>query len=303
MNQPAAPDSGTPAPQSPGAGTGAPTEFKAPWSGVQGVYTIGEGEAAKPWYEGIQEPEIKAYMKEKNYANPDEVARAAWNANKINKMAPEIQAVVEGKATPEQEKAFYSKLGVPETPDKYDLKPTQGVTIDPNLDKLGKEIFHKTGVTPKKAQEGYDLWNKTVGEMKAATEEAARVQNDKEMKALETRFGADLEKNKAAGQRAIQALGLNDEIMQKIEGSIGAASLIELLVAIGRKSDEGSGGFKDGGNGGDPNDPNLMTADQAKAKITALQGDAEFQKRYTNKADPGHAAALQLMEKLFAKAG
>ncbi len=310
MSEPAAPASGTPAAPAPGAAPATPpagtppaptSEFKAPWSDVQGVYTIGEGDAAKPWYEGIQEEPIREYMKEKNYANPYEAARAAWNANKLNKLTPDIEAFVNGKATPEQEAAIYKMLGRPETPDAYEFKVPQGVETDPELVKFGKDLFYSMGLPPSKAQAAFDKWQEFATKANAGYTEAARVQNETELADLSKRWGPELEANRAAGNRAVQALGLSNDLIQRIEANVGSAAIVELLAAIGKKGAEG--GFKGTGTNVDPNDPNTMTKEAAVAKIRELQTDTAFQKRYTDKTDPGHKDALTLMEKLFAKAG
>lgn len=313
MTEPAAPASGTPAAPAPGAAPATPpagtppatppaaTDFKAPWSDVQGVYTIGEGENAKPWYEGIQEEPIREYMKEKNYANPYEAARAAWNANKLNKITPDIQAVLDGKATPEQEAAFYKTLGRPDTPDAYDFKVPQGVETDEGLMKFGKELFHSMGLSPAKAQAAFDKWQEFATKTNATATEAIRVQNETELADLTKRWGAELDANRAAGNRAVQALGLSPELIKRVEDNMGSAAIVELLAAIGKKSGEGK--MVGTGTNVDPNDPNTMTKEQAAAKIKELQSDASFNKKYTDKTDPGHRDALTLMEKLFAKAG
>lgn len=299
--------SGTPSGEAPPAGAAAGGEqqqqFAAPWSGKEGLYTIGEGDNAKPWWEGIKEEPIREYMKTKNYANPEEAARAAWSANKLLNERGDPNSIIAPKpdAKPEEWDAFFNKLGRPESPDKYEFKHPEGVTVDADLEKLGRNIFHNLGATPAKAQAAMDMWNKAVMEKTAANAEAERVANETELGELAKTWGADLDKNKAAGERVMKALGLDAKFMEKIEGQIGSAAVVELLAKIGRKSDEGS--FKGGDTPpGDPENVDLMTAEQAQAKITQLQNDTEFQKRYTNKQDPGHAEALAKMEKLFAKA-
>jgi hypothetical protein len=264
-----------------------------------GVWKIGEGDAAKPWWSGIQEQPIKEYMEAKNYATPDEAARAAWNAHKMNTMAPEVQAVIEGKATPEQMNSFYSKLGRPEAPDKYNIKPLEGTTPDEGLMKFGKELFFELGANDAKAQAAYEKWEKHVAGMNAQVIEQERVANETALKTLETKWGADLEANKAAGLRAMQALGLDAAVQEQLDKNIGVAAVVELLAAIGKKSAEG--GFVSTGKNTDPDDPTNLSPEQASQRITTLQADPVFWGQYTNSKDPGHANAVQKMERLYAK--
>lgn len=263
---------------------------------------IGEGEAAKPWYEGIAEPEIKEYMKAKNYANPYEAARAAWSANKMVTVQADVQAFLDGKATPEQEAAVFQRMGRPPSADKYDLK--FGDTADEGLSKLGKEIFFELGANPAKAQKAVDKYNQFVLAHAASQQEAERVENETALKAIETKWGPELEAHKAAGKRYVEAAMakgvVSKELMEKLDNSIGVAAVVELFAGLGKLSDEP--GLKGGGTGADPNDVSTMTPEAAKSKIDTLKGDAEFQKKYTDKNHPEHKSALALMEQLYAKA-
>lgn len=294
-DEPAAPAApGTPAvpPAAPAAPAVPPAEPAAPPAAPSGE---------KPWWDGkITEPEIVEFAKAKNYTSGEEALRAAWSANKMVKMEPAVQAYLEGKATPEQEAAVLNKLR-PESPDKYEFKHADGVVVDADLEKLGRNIFHTLGVPQAKAQQAMDMWNKSVGEKQAANIEAERVANEKALSDLTKTWGADLDKNRAAGDRVMKALGLEPAFMEKIEAQIGSAAVVELLARIGRKSDEGA--FKGEGTNppGDQNDPSLMTPEQANAKATSLRADPEFNKKYEDANHPEHSAAVKLMEQLYAR--
>lgn len=300
--EPAAPAApGTPAvpPAAPAAPPAAPAADPAAPPAAPAAPAAPSGE--KPWWDGkITEPEIVEYAKAKNYASPEEALRAAWSANKMNKLEPAVQAYLEGKATPEQEAAVLNKLR-PETADKYEFKHADGVVVDKNLEVLSKNIFHKLGVPQTKAQEAMDMWNEAVGKQQAANVEANRVANEAALTDLAKTWGADLDKNKAAGDRVMKSLGLDPAFMEKVEAQIGSAAIVELLARIGRKSDEGA--FKGEGSNppGNPEDPNLMTPEQANAKAAALRSDPEFNKKYLDKNHAEHAGAVKLMEQLYAK--
>lgn len=301
MTEPAAPAAvpGTPAMPAPGA---AAATFETPWSKAEGTYMIGEGDSARPWYEGISEEPIREYMKTKNYANPYEAARAAWSANQMNKLEPAVQAYLEGKATPEQEAAILNKLGRPESADKYTFKHTDGITVDAELETLGRNIFHKLGASQSKAQEAMGMWNKAVSERTAKNTEDARIANEKALEDLGKSWGADLDKNRAAGDRVLKALNLKPEVLASVEENMGSAAFVELLATIGRKTDEGA--FKAGDTPpGNPNDVTNMNPEQAAARIKVLNGDTEFQTKYTTGTHPEHKDAVALMSQLFAKAG
>jgi len=302
MSEVAAPQTGTPAAPEPGAAAqGAAQGFETPWSKAEGVYSIGEGENAKPWWSGIQEEPIRAYAEEKKYANPEEALRAAWNANKLNKLTPDIEAFVAGKATPEQEATIHKLMGRPENADAYELKPAEGVQTEAELDALAKKVFFELGVPPARAQKAYDMYNEGVTAFNAAQQAAQQAANDQAMADLTKRWGSDLEANRVAGNKAVHALGIANDLVEKIEANIGSAAIVELLAVIGKKMGEGS--FQGASQSTDPNDPNTMTPQAAQSRINTLQADAEFQKKYTDANHPEHKSAVETMQKLFARAG
>lgn len=273
----------------------------APWAagaGATGAWQIGEGAAAKPWWDAIPEPEARAHVAAKQYANPAELALANYNLTKMQRGADDILALPGKDAKPEQWDAVWKKLGRPDKPDAYDLKFGEGVKTDDSMVKFGKDLFYEMGLSNERAQKAAEKWNGFIGEHTSGIIKEMQDTNKAELDALSSKWGADLEKNKAAGQRAVQALGISNAFIERIEGAIGSAPVVELLAMIGRKSDEGA--FKGGGSG-DANDPANMTAQQAQAKIDALMGDAEFQKKYHDKNHPSHADAVRQMERLFVR--
>ena len=279
-------------------GTGGGGEHPvAPWAAANGgMWRVGEGDKARDWYETIPEGPVRDHVKAKGYTNPFELANGNYNLTKLQTGSSDVIAVPGKDAKPEDWGAFYTKLGRPESADKYDLKFGEGVKTDERVVKFGKELFFELGVPAGKAQAAADKWNAFTAEVEAQELAAAQKANETALAALETKWGQDLGANKAAGERVVRALKLSEESMNAIESAIGAAPLVELLATIGRKSDEGS--FFDGGGNKDPNDPNNMTKDAATARIAQLQGDAEFNKKYLDKAHPGHAEAVQTMLKL-----
>lgn len=256
----------------------------------------------KPWWDGVQEQPIRDFMQAKNYKDPNEAARALWNLNRVTTIQGDVQAVFDGKATPEQEANFYSKLGRPASAEKYDLKPGEGVEVHAELDKAARTFMFEAGLTQKQAAKVYEAHNKAVIAINAAQAEKERADNETALKALETSWGPELEANKAAGMRVLEALKLPDDVMQKIESSVGVAGVVQLLAAIGRKSGEGT--FKGGDNNqADPNNPDTMSAEQAKARVQALMADTDFQNAIQDKKNPDRKAKLEYWEKLNARAG
>lgn len=273
-----------------------PAAFTPPWgSDVNQMWMI-EG---KPWFDvAIPEGPAREHAREKQYKNPVVVTDSLYNANKMMRMDTRLAVPDFETAKPEDIAAYYDKRGRPANPDAYDIKAPDGVKFDDTVLKFGKTIAHELGLNPKEAQtmvSKYTEFEQRISAEKATQEKAA---NDAALTALETAYGADLAPNKEAGLRVVQALKLPETVMQGVEKAIGNAALIDLLVRIGKASSE-SGGFKggDGGTNGEVNTPQA-----AQAKIDQLMADPAFNAKYTNKNNPGHAAALKEMEQLYARA-
>ena len=304
------PAGGAPAGTTPPAGgtPGAEHPATAPWSGSTDVWKVGEAGKEQPWYSAVPEEPVRELMKVKNYKNPGELAVAYHNLNKLQNNSGDVIAFPKTDAKPEEiaafEKTLYSKLGRPEAADKYEFKHIEGVQPDEALTKLGKEIFFDLGASPAKAQAAMEKWDKAVLAMHTSMQEQEQQANDKALTTLSAKWGAELDTNKAAGLRAVKSLeakGLSTETITKLESNIGAAAVVELLAVLGKGSAEGDGTKGGGNQNTDPNNPDTMNKEQAAAKIKSLQADDAFQKKYTDKNHPEHAAALALMEKLFAK--
>lgn len=292
----------TPAGGTPGTPAAAAAEHpvSAPWAEAQGVWTLGEGDNAKPWWTTLPDEAARNHLEAKQYANPAELALANYNLTRLQSGDPKVLTLPAADATPEQMRSFYEKLGAPKDANGYELKFADGVQTDPGMVEFGKKAFHAAGLTPQQAQIVSDQWNAYVAEQTTALDAAATQRNTEELNALTTKWGAELDANKADGQRAIQALGLSPETVARIEASIGAAPIVELLATLGKKSREG--GAIIGSLTYDANNPASMTKEQAAARIKELQGDTAFMAAYMDKNAPQHTEKVQLMQALFAKA-
>lgn len=273
----------------------------APWAGVtEGPWKLGEAGKEREWWDSIPEDKVREHVKAKGYKTPAELAMGNYSLTKLQTGATDVVNIPGPNATQNDWDAFYHKMGRPATANDYDLKFGEGVQVDDKMVGFGKELFHKMGLSNTKANEAASAWNEFVAKQNADAIEAANKANTEALAKLELEWGADLETNRAAGERVIKAIGLPEDMMNAVEGAIGVAPLVQMLAMIGRKSDEGA--FLGGGNRGDPNDPANMTKEQAQSKINELNADNAFQSKYTDKNHPEHKQAVDFMQKLFMKA-
>jgi hypothetical protein len=190
----------------------------APWSTAgDKPWAVGD----KPWWDTIQEAPVRELMSQKAYKNPAELAMAYHNVNKLVSGSTNVVQVPGADAKPEEWDAFYGKLGRPVDASKYDFteafKPYKDK--DPNfkpnerLDKFARDFAFKHGLTNTQALSVVADYAKMEGEMHAEVATSSQAANEAAMTELAKTWGADLEKNRAAGQRVVTALKLPDELM------------------------------------------------------------------------------------------
>lgn len=291
-----APPAPPPAPPAPAA---PPAHPVAPWQSDT-VWNLGEGEAAKPWYEAIPEEEVRASVAAKGYKNPGELAIAYSNLMKMQRNPGDVLTVPPADATPEQTAEFYKKLGRPDTADAYQFTFPEGVQVDESMVGFGKTLAHELGLNPKQAQTLASKWTEFAASQNAGFVEAENARNETEMASLKTKFGDQLDTMKSHGLNVVKALGPSAaDLITRVEAHIGSAAVVELLAEIGKRTAEGS--LKGDGNLGDPNNPANMSKEAATAKVAELRANPEFDKKYNDKAHPEHEAAVQLMVALMAR--
>lgn len=284
----------------------APVTISAPWGETE-VWKVGEAGKEQPWWSTIPEQAVRDHIAAHEYKNPAVLAMANYNLTKLQRGATDVIALPGADAPKDVQDAFFTKLGRPADAKgytdivKFDVGLPPGTAIVPELAETAKTIFFEAGLNPKQAQGVIEAYNKLYVSTEAARVEKQTTENNTAVDALMTRWGPNLEAEKAAGRRVLDSLGPEaKDLIAKVDNSIGAAPVIELLALIGKKTAEG--GFSAGGGPpSNPNDPATMTKEQAQARINVLNADPTFQTKYTTKNHPEHAVAAQEMQALYAR--
>lgn len=312
------------APEAPAAGAAAPAAGAvpppaagaaaavAPWGTDPNTMWMVDN---KPWYETyVPDGPARALAADKKYNNPVAQSEAYYALNKQFSGDTRIQ-VPGADADAKTMNEYYAKRGRPDAADKYDLKFDPAVKVDPKFVQFGKEVAFDLGLTPKEAQTLGDKWNKFIGGINAEGSTAQAAANDTAIGELKTQLGDQgFDAAMAAGNRVMTALKNNktalaakgvvftDADFANIEANIGAGPIAKLLIGVGLLSGEAP--FVNNGGGNAPaGSPEAMSQTEAAAEITRLNGDADFQKKFTTAADPGHKDAVDRMARLYARAG
>jgi hypothetical protein len=250
-------------------GSGGGSEGSGEGEGGSGGGSEGSGEGAtKNWYEGA-DPELVGHIQNKGWDDPIKAAKAhrelekAFGKGKI--------ALPEDDASDEEMNKFYSKLGRPESADKYELKKADGVEVNADFESQFKNWAFDAGLNLKQTQK---LFDKALEFSQSAV---ASQGSDMEQlsldgkKVLETDWGAEFNNKIEAAKRALKNYGVKnittDDFMVNPE-------LLKIISDAGQKY------MEDNLHNGDGNNIGGMTAEQARARKDELLSDEKYKTSY-----------------------
>lgn len=200
--------------------------------------------------------------------------------------------------TPEAWGEVYSKLGRPESPDKYSL--------DAYKDSVSKEELapwvadaHALGLNQKQLD---GLFGKFFGQAKQAQEAQAK---EREAKMAEWDEVVSKELGLAKDKKLMAAVNMlereaGEDIIKHIEAHPEAFKnpiMVKALVALADKTGEGEVLLA---NGQRTND--ALSPSDAKQQLAALASDPMYQKAMADKYHPQHAYYVEQRQKLFSYA-
>jgi hypothetical protein len=223
--------------------------------------------AATGWWDtSVKDPEVKAFLQNKNYAEPEMAFKAyrsletMLGADKAGRTAilPKDENDAEGR------KAFYAKIGVPETPEGYKLPLKAGE--DDAFTKFAPNLFHQNGVPVKTAEGITKGFMGFIEEQVKAQEAADKARSEQEVNNLKLEWAHEYDQKAEYARRAFRTIGkevgLEEADIAKIEGTVGAAKMLKLFSRIGQAGGEA----------------NMVGSDDAAATfgVTAAQAQKEI---------------------------
>jgi hypothetical protein len=241
--------------------------------------------------------EIRSEASLQSFADPGALAKSYVNAQKM--LGGRI-ALPGEKATEKDWSEFYTKIGRPETADKYalpkDIKLHEALSIDEAKLKTTFEGFHKMGLTGKQAEGVMSIYLNSLNEQATAVAGSRENETANNMTALKTEFGDDAQ-NKLDFAKSVIKMHGSDELLTFLNdtGLGNNVHLVKLLSTVGEMMVEDSAGGKGAG---------LSVGGPAEAAgvIEQKKQDAKFMAAVFNREDPTHAAALREWVALHARA-
>jgi len=112
-----------------------------------------EGSTSQDWFDSLHE-DLKMEKTLEKFKTEDGLNKLTESYVNLEKRLGKSIIVPGDNATEQDVYDFRKKLGIPETPDKYELKykEHEQIKIDESTDKEWKSFAHKIGLTPKQAQ-------------------------------------------------------------------------------------------------------------------------------------------------------
>lgn len=236
---------------------------------------------------------------EPSLASIQDIASLAKSYVHAQKMVGADKIVLPGENPTEDElNEFYTKLGRPETADKYELTRPQNIPenfpLSEDLEKGFRESAHKVGLTSKQTNDIYNWFIntelETYNNMKRESDDAVAAAE----KQLRTDWGTAYDKNVDQVERLINTFG-TDELKTVLKDS-GLNNNVHIIRFLGKITEQLS---EDTLKGEAPAGFDIMTPAAAQEKIKELRLDKKFMEAYMSPKNPGHKEALEKMEKLY----
>ena len=226
-----------------------------------------------PWYGELADDtpqDFKDWIGNKAFADPVTALQSGFNTEKLIGLEKAGRTVVMPKDENDTEglAAFRTKLGVPDSPEGYELPVPEGQSEE--FSKVASTWFHEAGV-PKAAAAGIaEKWNTHINELVTKQQDEAKLAAEQQLNALKTEWGDAYGKNAEFGRRGFAAYGskagLDENDLKAVEATIGTAKMLKLFHSLGESMSESE--FTEG-----DHKTFSMTPDEAQSKLDQARKD------------------------------
>lgn len=225
------------------------------------------------WYESIADESLRGFVESKGFDSADKLAQSYQHAEKL--LGDKVSAtILPGEdATPEALAEFYTKLGRPAKPEDYKLDLPEGA--DRTFSDSIAKTMHEAGLNQRQVEMLSKHYSEYGAKQLAAIEQQKQVQVENEMTALKQEWAQNYDRNLELSRRAARALGVGDEMANKIQSAIGVKEMMSLFNKIGSGFSEDTFHV-----GGTQTSPFGMSVEAARAKLQEYKTNPTLRQAY-----------------------
>lgn len=289
-----------------GAGTG---DAGAAGAGAAGAGAAGGG--AAPWYGSLSMADpivqqhiagkfdsVEAYVKNKGWTGGGDVLKSYLGVQGLLGRDPSTLIPLPRADDPEGYRAVFARLGMPETPDKYELAAGPGgAKLDENYEKWARDTFHKAGLTAQQVKALTTEQTAFAAAQQAKAEADYKAQRALDETTLQQEWRGGYERKMGDAKLAAQNLGFTEDMINAMEQTVGFAETMRFFAGLGTKLGEDT--LSTGTQGSGPKFAGGMTPEEAKAQWAAMQLDPAVMKALMDPTHPSHKAQAAKKTSLF----
>ncbi len=235
--------------------------------------------------------DIRGEASLKNFQDAGQLAKSYVHAAKM--VGADKMAVPNKNFTDDDWKQTFTKLGLPETADKYDVNYNLAEGADPQPVKNFLNHAHTLGLLPQQAQGILDYYSNLETSARESVQkdlELSKVQNET---ALRQEFGLAYDTKINAANNVFKTFFANDIAQLKLEDGTPIGNHPGFVKALANMSEKFS-------------EDNISSGQEVAGALTPKEAESEINKilmdtkhPYHNKEHPGHQAAVDEMAILF----
>lgn len=237
---------------------------------------------APEWTASFKE-DIKGYALKKEFKDPESVVQSYRDLEKLIGVKERLLTLPEKADDKESWNQIYAKLGRPEKPEEYALPLNEKAKEygteenDKKFKAFAEAAFHELGLSTKQGRELAEKWGQFAGSeieaMRAQKLEAAKADEA----SLAKEWGLAYEQNLTQAKAAAKQFGLEGKEIDGLQSSLGFSGTMKLMHRLFEKIGEDKYLNSQGGRFG------ISSPEQAKARISDLLKDTDFQKKLLSK--------------------
>lgn len=225
------------------------------------------------WMDGLSES-MKEYVQSKHFQSAEDVVQSYMNFEKLKGVPQDRLVKLPEDSNPDAWNEVYNKLGKPMSPDGYGLKADGE---DSSFADWAKNTFFESNLTTEQANKVVEAFNKYLSDKNVESKETRNKQTQKQEMDLKKEWGAAYHQNVARAQSAVKEFGVPAEAIDALEKAIGFDGTLKLMDRLGKRIGEATfvGGGQSQGFG-----QNILTPQQARARLDRLKSDPGFTSKY-----------------------